>query len=132
MGHNSYNVPFELVLTPDAGYEVRLNSFMFGTWSAGSYQTQIRVWDDLGSLSSPNLLDLDELLLHNVTYGTGFLGSRPTHDSVHLYLSNLGSVGIDNLGFSQSASNVPEPHTLALAALGLLGLTSGRQRRRGV
>jgi CNT family concentrative nucleoside transporter len=44
--------------------------------------------------------------------------------------ANLGSVGIDDLVFSQSGSAVPEPHTLALAALGLVGLASGRQRRR--
>ena len=130
LGHGNYDVPFELVLTPDAGYEVRLETFSYATWSSGTYRTGIRVWDDLGSFDAPNLFSMNLRLLPNQSFGSPSLAGKSTQGAVHFHLSNLGSVGIDNLVFSQTAGAVPEPHTLALAALGLVGLASGSQRRR--
>lgn len=130
LGHVAFNVPFELVLTPDAGFEVRLDSFALATWSNGTYQTAIRIWDDLGSFDVPNLFVTNGSLSPNQIYLVSNLSAFSTQGAVHLYLSNLGSVGIDNLVFSQSAGTVPEPHSLALPALGLVGLASSRQRRR--
>lgn len=130
LGHVAFNVPFELVLTPDAGYEVRLESFNYATWSSGTYQTAIRVWDDLGTFDAPNLLFMNLQLPPHQSFGSPSLAGKATQGAVHFYLSNLGSVGIDNLVFSQTSGTVPEPHALALAALGLVGLAGSSQRRR--
>jgi len=129
LGHGSYDVPFELVLTPDAGYEVRLETFHYATWSSGTYQNEFRVWDDLGSFDAPNLFFMSALLPPHQSFGSPSLAGWATQGAVHFYVSKLGSIGIDNLVFSQSGGTVPEPHTLALAALGLVGLASGRRRR---
>ncbi len=130
LGHAAYNVPFELVLTPDAGHEVRLESFSYATWSSGTYQTAIRVWDDLGTFDAPNLLFMNLLLPPHQSFGSPSLAGKATQGAVHFHLSNLGSVGIDNLVFSQAGRTVPEPHALALAALGLVGLAGSSRRWR--
>lgn len=128
LGHGAYDVPFRLDFTPDPGYLVTLNGFNIATWSAGSYDTDIRVWDENGSFDAPNLYSASTLLLPRISYAIGL--NRTGSGVLSLYVSNLGSTGLDNLTFSQSL--VPEPGSLALMGLGVVGLCAAvRSRRAG-
>ena len=125
LGHGSFNVPYRIDFIPDAGWNVTLRGFDIATWSSGTYATEIRIWDDNGSFAAPNLWSFSSSLLPSTIYqpltapltGTG---------TVRMYLSNIGSTGLDNIHFTQSP--IPEPSALLLMGLGLAALAA----RRGV
>ncbi len=129
LGHGAFNVPFTLTLTPDAGFGVRLDSLQLATWSSGTYLTEIRIWDAGGSFAAPNLFPQVLTLLPNQRYDYDFGTLAATQGPVAFWLSNLGSVGIDNLQFSQAAV-VPEPGAWALMAAGLAAVGAMARRRR--
>ena len=132
LGSTGYDVAGEVVLTPTSGAQVVLHGFDIGTWSALTVDTEIRIWDDQGSRSAPNLLDYAQQMVPGTVY-------QPLPDFVvatgplHIFISNLGSTGLDNLSFSQVPSG---PSVPALGPIGLLALTAGllgsagRHRRR--
>ncbi len=127
LGHGSFDVPFELRFTPDAGLQVTLQGFDIATWSSAGYLTRIRIWDDAGSFDAPNLLNFNAMLAHSTVYQP--LTSPVTASgTLHLSISNLGSTGLDNIHFTQAP--VPEPQTWLLMGLGLAGLL-GLRRRAG-
>lgn len=126
LGHSAFDVPFRLEFVPDAGYQVTLHGFEIGTWASGSYQTDIRVWDEAGSFDQPNLFASDSLLVPNTVY-LPLTGPLTGQGTLHLYLNNLGSTGLDNIHFSQSL--VPEPASLALMGLGISGVLLAARRR---
>lgn len=126
LGHGSFNVPSRIDFKPDAGYVVTLRGFDIATWSSGSYQTNIRIWDDSTSFDSP-LFSFNQSLSPNIVYrplATPIAGTG----TLRLYVSNLGSTGLDNVHFIQSA--VPEPASLAMMSLGVAGLLLATRRRR--
>jgi hypothetical protein len=117
-----------IVFTPSAPYAVQLGSFQLDEWAGGG-DGQI-TWSVAGatsgtlasgnwtmsnsggrSLVSPNATGLaGEAVTLSFTLGSG----APSY------------FALDNLAFAQ----VPEPSTLALAALGALGLGAAAMRRR--
>ncbi len=130
LGHGSFNVPGEIIFTPGNGFQVTLRGFDIATWSSGSYQTNIRIWDDNGSRANPNLFTFNQLLSPQTVYQP--LSAPVTAvGALHLYINNLGSTGIDNVNFTQAAV-VPEPETTAmlLAGLGIVGAVARRRRSR--
>lgn len=120
LGHQSFNVVHQIDFVPDAGWNVTLRGFDIATWSSGGYNTNIRIWDDSGSFASPNLLSFQGVLEPATVYRpltTALTGTG----TVHLYLNNLGSTGLDNIHFTQQATVVPEPGAWLLMSLGLAG-----------
>lgn len=131
LGHSSFNVPGEIVFTPSSGKRVFLVDFDIGTWLQGSYFTDIRVWDDLGTRANPNLFMFTATLNPGIVYSP-LTQTLAADGSLHLYINNLGSTGIDNIHFTQNAS-VPLPAgvwLLGTALAGLLGTSRRSMRRR--
>lgn len=130
LGHQSFNVPGEIAFTPNAGEQVFLIGFDVGTWLQGSYVTDIRVWDDLGSRANPNLFAFTATLNPGIVYNPltqAFAANGP----LHLYIDNLGSTGIDNIHFAQAAP-VPLPAAVWLLGSALVWLcTFGRRHSSG-
>jgi hypothetical protein len=130
LGHGSFNVPGEIIFTPSGGAKVTLRGFDIATWSGGSYQTDIRIWDDAGSRAAPNLFSFNQILNPFVVYQP--LSAPVTAvGALHLYINNLGSTGLDNVNFTQTLA-IPEPEMTAmlLAGLGLVGAVVRRRRSR--
>lgn len=131
LGHENHDVPLEIVFTPDPGYEVRLWNWVAATWGSGQYDSDFRLWDERGSFDHPNLYLRTQTLFPNTSIlfvDLSYVGGR-TYGAVHFYLSNLGSVGLDDMLIEQRAV-VPEPQAWALLALGLAAV-AGRGLGRG-
>ena len=127
LGDNSYNVPGYVELTPDAGWDVVLESFDLGSWSTSSYpNSQVRVVNTAGT----TFLDTGLFTFPGNTVYT-YPGSLVRSSSaLRVYISDFGDLGLDNLRFSQ-VSSVPEPGALALCLAGaglLLPLARMRQK----
>jgi hypothetical protein len=126
LGHGSFNVPGEIMFTPSNGASVLFHGFDIATWSSGSYQTDIRIWDDNGSLIAPNLFSFNQMLQPQTVYQP--LGQTLQATGVlHLYINNIGSTGIDNVSFSQTV--VPVPAAFWLFGSGLLGFLGLSKRK---
>lgn len=123
LGHGSYDVPFRLDFVADPGWYVTLHAFDIATWSTGTYQTELRIWDDNGSFAAPNLFSFSGVLSPSIVYQP--LTSAVTGvGTLSLYVSNIGSTGLDNVSFSQSP--IPEPAMASVLVPAALLL-----RRRG-
>ncbi len=127
LGHGSFDVPGEIILTPDPGYQVTLNSFDIAGWVNVDYQTQFAIYDDNGSLASPNLFSAD-LLVPGANSINPLAGSITATGSLHIFVSNIGSTGIDNINFDQTV--IPVPAAVWLFGSGLLGLIGVARRKK--
>jgi hypothetical protein len=125
LGDVSYNVPGYVELTPDAGWDVVLESFDLGAWSTSSYvDSQVRVVDAAGLTR----LDTGLFTFPGSTVYTYPASPIRSSSALRLYISDFGDLGLDNLRFSQ-VSTVPEPGALALCIAGA-GLLWPLARRR--
>lgn len=127
LGHISFNVPGEIILTPDSGYSVRLNSFDIAGWAGAGYQTQFAIYDDNGTRISPNLFGGD-IFVPGANSISPLSSPLLATGALHIYISNLGSTGIDNLNFDQTA--VPLPAAIWLFGSGLLGMIGMAKRKK--
>lgn len=126
LGDTSFNVPGYIELVPDAGWDVVLQSFDIGAWSASSYpNSQVRVVDGLGA----TLFDTGVFTFPGNTVSQFLSEPIRSSSALRLYVSDFGDLGIDNVRFSQVASTVPEPATWALFLAGA-GVAVGRVRTR--
>lgn len=107
LGHGQFNVPGEIRFVPDAGYQVRLNSFSVASWSASSYTADLRIWDDNGSFASPNLFSASVLVPPGGSFNP-LPGAVVGEGTVRLYSNIWGSIGLDDVNFDQvQAPGVP-------------------------
>ncbi|MDX2037815.1 MAG: PEP-CTERM sorting domain-containing protein [Isosphaeraceae bacterium] len=119
---------FELTLTPDAGYGVRLNSFDIGGYLRTTREDQpLYITDANGNL----LLDLGPI----DAPGSGHTTVTPALShvgAIKLYYSSTWNAGIDNINFDQfvPGTAVPEPSTIASAGLALVASLAIARRRR--
>lgn len=126
LGHSSFNVPGYVQFTPDAGWDVVLNSFDIASWSSSAYpNSRLRVEDTTGKL----LWDTGSFTFAGATtlaYAPQLRSTAP----LRLYVNDFGDLGLDNLQFGQVAT-IPEPGTWAmfLAGAALMGAAVRRQRK---
>jgi hypothetical protein len=120
--HFEDNALFSIVLTPDAGYGVNLESFMLDLYTIApeggvDFTWTARADHDAGAvLASGSLLDVQ---LPNDEQTATVNASHTGKIVLHLSFTNAGFggiVGIDDLSFTQFA--IPEPASLALLAGG--------------
>lgn len=128
LGHVLFNVPGEVVLTPDAGVTLTLHSFDIGAWLTDYADSRVRVIDSAGTVRFDSgvftaLLRPDGVNLGHYTFPFNPISSDL---ALRIEVTEYGNLGLDNVQFSQSA--VPLPTTLWLLAPALGGL--GRLRRR--
>ena len=119
LGHNDYNVPGEMILTPDAGFVVLLNGFDYAAW-AGEYDARITIFSGPTDI----LFDSGDFTLNenqgiqNYTFSTPLASTN----SIRIRFENFGDLAIDNINFDQRRVSVPEPSSIAFIAIGFLTL----------
>ncbi|MPZ46677.1 MAG: hypothetical protein GEV05_25490 [Betaproteobacteria bacterium] len=114
-------------LTPDAGFDVVLNSFQVAAWLDESFpDSRIFVADTAGA----TLFDTGTFTaLPGVVqiYPTGPLRSST---GLRINIHDFGDLGVDSIAFSQ-VPTIPEPqiHALWIAGLALVGTIAWKSRR---
>ena len=119
----------EISFTPDAGVGVTLSSFDMAGWpNTDRVEQFIRIVDAAGNL----LLSLgSDVVIEGDAGHTTFTPNFSHEGAIRLQFGVDWNVGIDNIRFSQfTPSAVPEPGTLATAALGGIALVGYQVRRR--
>lgn len=130
LGDGSFNVPGYVEFVPDAGWDVVLEGFDLGAWSASSYpDSQVRVVDALGT----TLFDSGVFTFPATTVLQYLATPIRSASALRLYISDFGDLGLDNVRFSQAVSTVPEPSawSLLLAGAGAVVLATRARRPRG-
>jgi len=126
LGHINFNVLGSVVLRPDAGFLVTLSSFDVGGWSIDRPDSRIVVSDlDGTALFDSGLVTVPGPTSNPSTWA--FTGPLSSANGLSIELFDYGTLGLDNVQFSQAP--IPEPGTWAML-LGGLGLLSLAVRRR--
>lgn len=122
--HNGFLGELSLVAAP--GWEVELNGFDLAGWKNQDYSGQtVRLLDAaFNTLAdySPAHIEGDFVGARHVHVASGAVGNV-----IRIQFGPDWNVGIDNVDYS--LRQVPEPASLALAGMGLLGLMYVRKRR---
>jgi hypothetical protein len=121
---------FDIVFTPDAGYGVTVNSFVFDDYAA--YQAGHTFDWQLLDAGNTALFGASGVVVaadQNLTVNTGM--TEPHFGTLTLRIHpTAGAVddrGIDTINFNQA---VPEPASCGVVAVALCVLSLGRKRRR--
>ncbi len=124
-----------IILTPDAGFEVVLNSFDLGGWMGDQHDNLTELFVRVDGSPVIDYLDNPITVLGGSAHSS-FTPGIASSDPVSISWASPWFVGIDNIDFHQRASGdspqtpqVPEPATLALFGVGLAGLGWVRRRR---
>lgn len=117
LGHNFFNVQGEVVLRPDSGSSVILNSFDVGGWNDGPWpDSRILVLDDGDAVLFDSGL---------ITVAAGHLtfpgDTISSNSALRIQLFDYGNLGLDNVNFDQVMIPIPAAAWLLASALGLLG-----------
>lgn len=134
LGHNNFDVPGEIRLLPDPGFNVVLHGFDIGVWQRDFPGSRIRVFSFDDATTALFDTGVTTLLLrptgpsgpidnYSFTFAPGLVSSA----GLRIVIQDLGDLAIDNLSFSQTA--VPVPAALPLFACALGGLVVTRRRR---
>lgn len=128
LGHSSFNVPGEVVLTPDAGFQVTLHGFDIGAWQTDYPDSRVRVLDNAGTVRFDSGVFTALFRPNGVDFGHHSFSLNPITSSLALRIevTEYGDLGLDNVHFSQSAVPLPAAIWLLGAAAGGLGF---RRRR---
>jgi len=129
LGHVSYHAPGQIVLTPDPGYNVILNSFDIAGYGSSNYLAQrVRVLTESGSeLFDSGLFDINSGSPSS-SHMTFLSTPITTSEALHIEINELGSLGLDNVNFDQSI--VPLPAAVWLFGGGLFGLVFVARRNK--
>lgn len=129
LGDETFDMTGEIVLIPEQGYRVHLNSFLvaaFNSLDPSDATGQIEIFNELGS-AEPVVTYSGTFAQNNTTGQDDQLGwdtftPNITSDlAIRIRSPNFGTLGIDNINFDQSV--VPEPSTIALWSIA--GLVCG-------
>ena len=113
--------PWEFVLTPDAGYGVKVNSFELGTITS-PYNATWTVLDGASILATGTVA----VSTTETSVNTGLTGFYA--GPVTVKIESSGSwLGLSDLNFDQQ---IPEPSMLVLLSTGLIGLLCYAWRKR--
>jgi hypothetical protein len=115
-------------LTPDAGFDVVLESFQVSAFADESFSDS-RIFVTEGTHST--LFDTGTFTFNAGTAQTYPLGPLRSSIGLRINVREFGDLGIDNITFAQ-VPTIPEPQTYALwiAGIGLVGAITWSSRRR--
>ncbi|BDS06008.1 hypothetical protein NT6N_10480 [Oceaniferula spumae] len=128
-GDGAGTVTHQIVLTPDAGWNVILSSFDVDDWAGGGGDSSLD-WDVTGSVSGS--IDSGTYTQPDGTKSAlAFNVTGSNNETLTLSITQTGGfssyLAMDNLSFDQVA--VPEPSSALLGAIGL-GAMAMRRRRK--
>lgn len=128
LSDGDFNTPGEIVLTPDAGHQVVLNSFDIAGWQNTTYlDQQILVLNASDTvLFDSGFIDVNSGLpdSHLTFLSTPIVSS----EALRIAVNDFGNLGIDNINFDQMA--VPVPAAVWLFGSGLIGLIGVARRKK--
>jgi len=95
-------------------------------------------YDEATSNNAIHLFDIDGDELNIDEFYTPYTGGNNTWDRLYFDVADVysieinffGSGAISNIDFTSATTSVPEPTTLAVFAMGLIGLVSARRKQR--
>ena len=109
------------------GATVTLNSFDLGNYVGRNYATQYQIFD-LSDIVTPLISTGSFVVPYSTTNHPTYAVGLSSTLGIRLQLGpDLYNNGLDNVNFIAS---VPEPSTLAIFALGMIGLASGRFKKQ--
>ena len=117
-----------LTFTPDAGYEVAVNSFMLDTYDTTTITGQWTLREDSpsGTIVATSGFSVNDPSGTPVNTGADFYGGPLV---LIISGSPAGYLGLDDVNFEQQA--IPEPASIAVVGMAsLLALVRGRRRAR--
>lgn len=139
LGHALYDVTGDVLLTPDPGYRVTLNSFDVAAYFDDFPGSRVRVLDGDGAIlfdSGPFTAEFrpggagpDDWFAAPLGHYSPMGDAISSASGLRIQLLDFGSLGLDNVNFEQAAVPVPATAVLLVTALAA-ALARARRRPR--